>query len=89
MMFARVCCSIFSMQQSASSFVLSLSHPQFIFKKTIYKLMHEMDQKITHDTKLGIIIWAWEYLVYSVYLVLITRLSLLLLLLLPLKNPKP
>lgn len=65
MMFARVCCSIFSMQQSAPSFVLP-HHPQFIFKKTIYKLMHEMDQKITHDTNLGIIIWAWEYLVYGV-----------------------
>lgn len=48
--------------------------------------MHEMDQKITHDTNLGIIIWAWEYLVYSVYLVLITRLSLLLLLLYPWKT---
>jgi hypothetical protein len=45
------------MQQSASSFVLSATHNLFI-KKTIYKLMHEMDQKITHDTKLGIIIWA-------------------------------
>jgi hypothetical protein len=85
MMFAWVCCSIFSLQQSASSFVLPPT-PQFIFEKTIYKLMHEMYQKITHDTNLGIIIWAWEYLVYSVFLVLITRLSLLLLLL---ENPKP
>jgi hypothetical protein len=72
----------FSMQQSASSFVLPpSSSPQFcFFLKTIYKLMHEMDQKITHDTNLGIIIWARESLV------LITRLSLLLLILYPWKT---